>query len=336
MPPRSEREFAVEVVRTLRTAGHEALWAGGCVRDELLGLTPKDYDVATSRPARAGAEGCSAAPSPSAPASASSRCSARASTASTCASRWPRSAPTALYIDGRRPETVVFSSAREGRPAARLHHQRHVLRSARGSADRLRRRAGRPRGPRPPRHRRSAWSASTEDRLRMLRAVRLAARFEFTIDPATAAAIRRMAPQLADGVSAERIADELRKLLVDRHRGSRHAAVHGSGAGRGRHAGTDAHARLAAGLPGPTAPPCRRRDGPAGAAADGEPADDLWEHVLARAGPACPPPSRSRWPWPRCCTTSASRAPSAGRPIATPSTATSTSAGAWRAKSASG
>ena len=43
-----EREFAVEVVRRLRDAGHEALWAGGCVRDELLGQTPKDYDVATS------------------------------------------------------------------------------------------------------------------------------------------------------------------------------------------------------------------------------------------------------------------------------------------------
>src|ERR1700684_3103643 len=46
-PPRSEREFAVEGVRRWREAGHEALWAGGCVRDELLGLVPKDYDVAT-------------------------------------------------------------------------------------------------------------------------------------------------------------------------------------------------------------------------------------------------------------------------------------------------
>src|SRR4051794_40640349 len=46
--PRSEREFAVQVVRALRDAGHEALFAGGCVRDEILGLTPKDYDVATS------------------------------------------------------------------------------------------------------------------------------------------------------------------------------------------------------------------------------------------------------------------------------------------------
>src|SRR4029077_9302235 len=43
----SERDFAIDVVRRLRDAGHQALWAGGCVRDELLGLTPKDYDVAT-------------------------------------------------------------------------------------------------------------------------------------------------------------------------------------------------------------------------------------------------------------------------------------------------
>src|SRR5262245_55487642 len=46
--PRSEREFAVQVVRALREAGHEALFAGGCVRDEILGLQPKDHDVATS------------------------------------------------------------------------------------------------------------------------------------------------------------------------------------------------------------------------------------------------------------------------------------------------
>ena len=46
--PEQQRELALDVVRKLRAAGYEALWAGGCVRDELLGLTPKDYDVATS------------------------------------------------------------------------------------------------------------------------------------------------------------------------------------------------------------------------------------------------------------------------------------------------
>ncbi len=44
----TEREFALDVVRKLQQAGYAALWAGGCVRDELLGLTPADYDVATN------------------------------------------------------------------------------------------------------------------------------------------------------------------------------------------------------------------------------------------------------------------------------------------------
>src|SRR5437868_6901608 len=41
------RAFAIAVVYRLQEAGHQALWAGGCVRDELLGLAPTDYDVAT-------------------------------------------------------------------------------------------------------------------------------------------------------------------------------------------------------------------------------------------------------------------------------------------------
>jgi hypothetical protein len=46
--PEEQRRFAAEVVRRLRGAGFEAYWAGGCVRDQLLGRTPKDYDVATN------------------------------------------------------------------------------------------------------------------------------------------------------------------------------------------------------------------------------------------------------------------------------------------------
>src|SRR5262245_32614703 len=45
--PQLARSFAVDVVRKLRASGHQALWAGGCVRDQLLGILPKDYDVAT-------------------------------------------------------------------------------------------------------------------------------------------------------------------------------------------------------------------------------------------------------------------------------------------------
>ena len=42
------REFALEVVCRLRSAGFIALWAGGCVRDLLMEREPHDYDVATS------------------------------------------------------------------------------------------------------------------------------------------------------------------------------------------------------------------------------------------------------------------------------------------------
>jgi poly(A) polymerase len=46
--PAAARDFAAGVVRRLRDAGHETYWAGGCVRDELLGRMPADYDVATA------------------------------------------------------------------------------------------------------------------------------------------------------------------------------------------------------------------------------------------------------------------------------------------------
>ena len=46
--PERARQFAIDVVGRLRTAGFQAFWAGGCVRDELLGRIPADYDVATS------------------------------------------------------------------------------------------------------------------------------------------------------------------------------------------------------------------------------------------------------------------------------------------------
>ena len=48
--PARARDFAVEAVQKLRAAGHQALWAGGCVRDQLMGAAPKDYDIATDAP----------------------------------------------------------------------------------------------------------------------------------------------------------------------------------------------------------------------------------------------------------------------------------------------
>ncbi len=221
--PRSEREFAVEVVRTLRQAGHEALFAGGCVRDELLCKPPKDYDVATSaRPGEVQALfprtiGVGASfgvievlgPRPF-----------RIQVATFRVDHYEADAPGSAseeWRQGRDPRSVTFCNAEEdakrrdftingmffdpieGRVidyvGGRADLDAHVLRAIGEPHERF-----------------------TEDRLRMLRAVRMAARFELTIAPATATAIQQMAPQLGEGVSAERIADELRKMLVDRHR----------------------------------------------------------------------------------------------------------------------
>jgi poly(A) polymerase len=207
----SERDFAVEVVRRLREAGHEALWAGGCVRDELLGLTPDDYDVATSA-------------LPDEVRRLFRRTVAVGAAFGVIEVLGPRSDHELLkvqvatfrsdvsYSDGRRPDAVVFSSAREdalrrdftinGMFYDPLAGQ--LIDYVGGEADL---RAGVLRAIGEPALR------FEEDKLRMLRAVRLATRFALTIEPATKAAILRMAPEIGV-VSAERVAEELRKMLV--------------------------------------------------------------------------------------------------------------------------
>ncbi len=206
-----EREFAVRVVRRLREAGHEALWAGGCVRDELLGLVPADYDVATSaRPeevrrlfrrtvAVGMAFGVVEVIGPRTPAG-------------------PLMVQVATfrsdvsYSDGRRPDAVTFSSAREDalRRDFTINGMFYDPLEDRlidyvGGRDDLRARLLRAIG--------DPALRFTEDKLRLLRAVRMATRFDLTIEPATEAAVRAMAPQITV-VSAERIADELRGLLI--------------------------------------------------------------------------------------------------------------------------
>ncbi|HEY2909401.1 MAG TPA: CCA tRNA nucleotidyltransferase [Gemmataceae bacterium] len=217
----SEREFAIEVVRTLQQAGYRALWAGGCVRDELLGLTPHDFDVATdARPeqvmklfrrsvAVGAAFGVIEVIGPRGP-------HHQHLTVEVATFR-----SDGAYLDGRRPNSVTFSSPEEDAQrrdftingmffdplAGQLHDfvggqadlQARVLRAIGDPIARL-----------------------TEDKLRVLRAVRIAARFDLTIDPATLEAARRIAPQITV-VSAERIAEELRKLLAhpNRSRGVR-------------------------------------------------------------------------------------------------------------------
>jgi poly(A) polymerase len=212
----TEREFATDVVRRLRQSGYEALWAGGCVRDELLGVEPVDYDVATSaRPEEV--QGVF---------SHTVAVGKEFGVVEVIGPRRPdRSQPKVqvatfrsdgAYVDGRRPESVVFSSPEED--ARRRDFtingmffdplENRVIDYVGGQADL---KAGVLRAIGDPRAR------FREDKLRLMRAVRMAARFDFPIEEQTAAAIREMAPEITI-VSAERIAEELRKMLVHRNR----------------------------------------------------------------------------------------------------------------------
>jgi poly(A) polymerase len=201
------RAAAERVVRRLRTTGHEALLAGGCVRDLLLGREPGDYDIATS---------------------------ARAEQVRRL---FPRTVPVGVqfgvvlviqdgirievatfrrdgaYLDHRHPTHVEFCGAREDAlrrdftingmfldpetnevldyVGGRDDLQAGVLRAIGNPADRF-----------------------DEDRLRLMRAVRFAARFGYAIDPPTWEAVRRLAPGI-EAIAAERIGEEMVKILLE-------------------------------------------------------------------------------------------------------------------------
>lgn len=198
----------LKILRTLRENGHEAFLVGGGVRDLLLGREPKDWDIATNAlPDR-------------------------------IESLFPKTIPLGKafgiivvvpddgdpvevatyradspYADGRRPESVAFTDAREDAlrrdftinalfldPATgeirdvvggRADLDAHLIRAIGDPAVRF-----------------------AEDHLRMLRAVRFAATLGFAIEPATFAAVQKLAPNIRR-ISAERIRDELFRLLTE-------------------------------------------------------------------------------------------------------------------------
>ncbi len=282
----SEREFAIDVVRRLREAGHEALWAGGCVRDELLGLVPQDYDVATSA-------------LPEQVQRLFRRTVAVGMSFGVIEVLGPRTATGVLkvqvatfrsdvaYSDGRRPDAVVFASARED--ALRRDFTingmffdplENRLIDYVGGQDDLRARLLRAIG--------DPARRFEEDKLRMLRAVRLAARFDLEIEPATAASIRTLAPRITV-VSAERIAEELRKLLVDPHRARGMRLFMDLGLAQPVLPELVPMRGLPQGLPRPDAPALPPPGLPGPPAANDTP--DLWEHVLRVLDNLGPAPS---------------------------------------------
>jgi poly(A) polymerase len=213
----TEREFALQVVRKLHQAGFTALWAGGCVRDELLGLVPADYDVATN-----------AIPGQLKPLFPHrNEIGAHFGVVQVIGPRgddgeWLTVEVATFRIDGpydpsdRKPTWVEFCSPEED--AKRRDFtingmffdplEGKLIDYVGGRADleaRYLRAIGDP------------AARFTEDKLRILRAVRMAARFDLAIDTATLSAARAMAAEIAV-VSAERIAEELRKLLTHGNR----------------------------------------------------------------------------------------------------------------------
>src|SRR5437667_7238524 len=200
------REDALAVVRTLRDAGHVAYFAGGCVRDLLLGLEPKDYDVATDPP-------------PQRVRRLFNNTQAVGAAFGVILVRLGGSQIEVAtfradmeYEDGRRPVGVRFTSAEED--AKRRDFtinglfldpiDDRVIDYVGGQED-LKAKVLRAIGE--PNHR------FEEDHLRLLRAVRFASRFSLTIQPATAGAIASHAPSLTR-ISPERVGEELRLMLT--------------------------------------------------------------------------------------------------------------------------
>jgi len=226
------RQAALSALETLRRHGHQALWAGGCVRDLLLGREPADYDVATSAtPAEVmrifpetyavGAHfGVVLVPlrvlgSP-APPNGEESVPSKQNYVEIATFR-----SDGAYLDGRHPDAVRYTtspqhdvqrrdftingllldplSPRPNTPfgevldyvEGRRDLQRGIIRTIGEPCHRL-----------------------AEDKLRMLRAVRFAARFGFRIEEPTMEAIRALAAQLRQ-VSQERIRDELTRMLTE-------------------------------------------------------------------------------------------------------------------------
>src|SRR5947209_7621375 len=200
-------DSATEIVRELRSRGHEAYLVGGCVRDMVMAIEPADYDIATSaRPEE-------------------------------IVEIFPRTESIGAqfgvilviyrghrfevatfrsdeaYVDGRRPTGVVFTDARQdvrrrdftinGLLYDPISHE--VIDYVGGQAD-IRAKLVRAIG--------DARARFEEDKLRILRAIRFGGRLGYEIEARTWESVRAMAPKIHQ-VSSERIREELTRILTE-------------------------------------------------------------------------------------------------------------------------
>ncbi|HMG86512.1 MAG TPA: CCA tRNA nucleotidyltransferase [Terracidiphilus sp.] len=228
LPTSPQFEAALEIIKTLRAAGYEAYLAGGCVRDLLLEREPKDYDVATSatpdtvlemfpRTFAVGAHfGVVLVASETGDACKDGAVEER------CVTEVATFRSDGAYSDGRHPDAVRYTkTAAEDVQRRDFTINGLLLDPLRESGDLrldvidyvgglddidagLIRAIGLPE------------KRFEEDQLRLLRAVRFAARFGFSIESATLAAMRKLAARI-HAVSRERIRDELTKMLTEGH-----------------------------------------------------------------------------------------------------------------------
>ena len=205
---------AALLLDALHGAGHAAYAVGGCVRDSLLGLDPHDWDLCTSaRPEQVmalfGEEKC--IPTGLQHGTVTVKQGGRLYETTTFRTE-------GAYSDGRHPDAVCFVpdvredlARRDFTINAMAYSAEEGLIDPFGGRDDLAAHLVRAVG--------EPERRFEEDALRILRLYRFAARFGFAIDPATGAAARALGPHL-DCVSAERIQEELLKLLAAPRPGS--------------------------------------------------------------------------------------------------------------------
>jgi poly(A) polymerase len=204
----AKRQAAVEILKRLRGEGFQAFLVGGCVRDLVMGFVPKDYDISTDatpeQVARLFPESLSVG----------------AQFGVVVVPREEGNVEVATfrsdgrYTDGRHPDEVRYTKTPQQDVLRRdftinglLYDplKEQVLDYVGGQAD-IRARRVRTIG--------DPYERFSEDRLRMLRAVRFAAGLKFTLDTAAEKAIRKQAAEIRQ-VSAERVRDELLKILTE-------------------------------------------------------------------------------------------------------------------------
>ena len=205
-------DFAKELVSELRDSGHKAYCVGGCARDTIIGVEPKEYDITTS------------------------------ATPEQVSEIFPHTVPIGVsfgvilviigkhqfevatfrkdqnYSDGRHPDKVIYSSLEQEDVLRRDFTINGMLYDPIseevidyvGGIDDIENKIVKTIG--------DPYERFNEDKLRMMRAIRFSSRYNFMLDPKTLAAILELAPDIKQ-VSSERIRDEILKIITQNNPG---------------------------------------------------------------------------------------------------------------------